>query len=586
MKAFTRTLSGSGGLRPGGGILRLRVQAQHAQLRMAIVVLTLVGLLAVALAVPTSAWAASGAVEIGIEVANTQEEAGAGGTASVDVGLAIGLDKQASGASATSVPLGLAIGYDRVVDATYTIKLDPNNGTRADAFKGSVAPARLSVAVDSKYDKACDEGTLGEYEGDKPQGISADVLAAVSAKRPGYVLDGWYWADDAKDPDQYGRAQLMSAPVDLGELADYDFVRANAGRTLYAKWKLGPRVRIDLEGAVTEGGYAKLYCWPGRGYTFAEPAIDKELEAGFVVSTIDEGGLDVTAALGVTQNPAHQLSTKVFSSWGYETQGSSGALQQEKLITCEKNGTTGGTTGTTRFAYRLMPAALAYATDEIETWRNISSPEEDPAAPAGSRRAMWSALYDTARISVAAPFRVTFQKEQPTAEGGATAVPYTADELDVATRIYSAAQPFYNRSTAGEGDAAAPVSVYVSALECMDKGAGTLFPCTTDERRVLGLGDTDTFITDAGSPRALRFGYDAFLGQNRVSATANAATWIVLPPAGDDDTPKQLYFGFDLTKVQLNRAAIMTAGASSSADAVAGYVETLANVKYTYSVAP
>lgn len=571
MKALMKAPGGSGGLRS----LRMTLVA---------IVCALV-LTALALAVPAQAWAASGAVEIGIEVAKTQEETGADGMASVDVGLAIGLGDAASDAGAASVPIGLAVGYDRVVDATYTIKLDPNNGTRADAFKGSVSPARLAVAADSKYDKACDEGTLGEYEGDKPQGVSADALAAVAATRPGYVFDGWYWADEASGLDQHGRVQLAGSPVDLYALADYDFVRANAGRTLYAKWALGPRVRIDLEGAVTADGYARLYCWPGRGYTFAEPAADKELETGFVVSAIDEGGLDVTAALGVTQNPTHQLSTKVFSSWGYETQGSSGALEQEKLVTCEKNGTSGGTAGTARFAYRLMPAALAYATDEIETWRNISSPEEDPAAPAGSRRAMWSALYDTARISVAAPFRVTFQKEQTGAEGGTTAVPYTADELDVATRIYSAAQPFYNRSTAGEGDAATPVSVYVSALECVDKGAGTLFPCTTDERRVLGLGDADTFITDVGSPRALRFGYDTFLGQNRVSATTDAATWIVLPPAGDADTPKQLYFGFDLTKVQLNRAAIMTA-AGSSADAAAGYVETLANVKYTYSVAP
>ncbi len=175
--------------------------------------------------------------------------------------------------------------------------------------------------------------------------------------------------------------------------------------------------------------------------------------------------------------------------------------------------------------------------------------------------------------------------------------PYTADELEgklgTLSQIYSPKQGFYNRSTAGEGDASVSVSVYVSAIECIDKGAGSLFPCSTDDRRVLGLGETESFIGGAGAQTALRFGYDPFLGQNRVAAGSDAATWIVLPPApepiagGEAAASKELYFGLDLTKVSLNRGAIAMGGAgASSSAATTSYVETLANVKYTYSVAP
>ncbi len=216
---------------------------------------------------------------------------------------------------------------------------------------------------------------------------------------------------------------------------------------------------------------------------------------------------------------------------------------------------------------------------------------------------MWAALYDTARISVTAPFRVTFQKEVEV-EGGEEVRPYTADELEgklgALPQIYSPKQRFYNRSTAGEGASSVPVSVYVSAIECVDKGAGSLFPCTSDERRVLGLGETDSFIGGAGATTALRFGYDSFLGANRVTAGADPSTWIVLPPAelpaegGASAPSRELYFGLDLTKVKLNRGAIAMGGgsgesgssSSSSSAASSSYVETLANVKYTYSVAP
>lgn len=482
----------------------------------------------------------------------------------------------------------------------YVVKLDPNNGARADGsavFDGAVDGAGyVMVPRDVAFEEG---GGTGD-----PDGYAAPEFPA--ATRVGYRFAGWYWADDTGIKDAYGRAVLKDAdgsPVadagtdDLG----YDFFReygADGGKTLYAKWELGPRVQIDLEGAQTAGGYAKLYCWPGRGYTLTSPAADKEIESGFLINddTLPEGGLDITASLAITQNPTHQLSTKIFRGWGYEVQ-TGGALDERELVSCEK-------AGEDSFAYTLLPLALDYLADDISGWNSLSSPEEDPTAPAGSRRALWSALYDTARISVAAPFRVTFQKEV-SVEGGTETRPYTADELEgklgALPAIYSPKQGFYNRSTAGEGADRVPVSVYVSAIECVDKGAGSLFPCTTDDRRVLGLGETDSFIgaLASGAATAIRFGYDDFLGANHATVGQDRSTWIVLPPAeepaaGAEAVPsRELFFGLDLTKVKLNRGAIAMGGgagsssssSSSSSAAQSSYVETLANVKYTYSVA-
>ncbi len=469
----------------------------------------------------------------------------------------------------------------------YVVRLDPNNGSDAgggavfDGIVGGGPEGHVAVARDVAFEE-------GSASGD-PDGYVAPEFP--EAERAGYVFKGWYWADGTGIKDSHGRAVLDEATgcvAEAGDTKGYDFFRTECadGRTptLYAKWELGPRVRIDLEGAVTDSGTARLYCWPGRGYTLDAPAADKEVQDGFLVTseTLPAGGLDVTDALAITRNPTHALSTKVFKGWGYETT-SDGTREQRELVSCERDDDDACT-------YWLLPLALDYLSDDIASWNDISSPEDEASAPAGSRRATWAALYDTARISVTAPFRVTFQKEAAT-EGGTEIRPYTADELEgkagALPQIYSPAQPFYNRSSVGEGEESVPVSVYVSAIECVDKGAGTLFPCTTDDKRVLGLGETDAFIGGAGAQTALRFGYDAASGANHASAGADAARWLVLPPAMTDAAPsKELYFGLDLTKVQLNRNAIVMGGTPISGSAAASsYVEALANVRYTYAVA-
>lgn len=481
----------------------------------------------------------------------------------------------------------------------YAVKLDPNNGqdasTGAAVFDGTVEKAYVSVERDLAFEQ---EHPMGDPDGFTPPAFPA-------ATRAGYVFKGWYWADPSGVHDHHGRAELDEATgvvADADDAKGYDFFRehcADAVPTLYAKWEVAPLVKVQLEEArgAQQDEWIDLWFWPGRGYSLQRPVADKEIEPGFVIGRDDvpEEGLDVTAGLNIAYNPAPRYSTQVFSGWGYEVQGDAGALVPIELVSAHK------AEGQDGFTYTLGPLAFDYVNSKLQ-WTGPAADDNDPSAPAGQKVATWTPLFDFAHISVTAPFEVVFQKKGDAWATDATDVDaYTADELDRKsgwTWVESIEQSFYNRSSAGEGEESVPVSVYVSGIECVDTGAGSLIPSAdgASDKRVFSLYDTPLLgggtggnaSLGAASAKAVSFGYATDRDANKVIVGANdPASWIVLDPAGNDDAAEVLYFGLDLTKVRLNRSAIaLGSPPGSDSDAASSYKAPLANVKYTYSVVP
>lgn len=485
----------------------------------------------------------------------------------------------------------------------YVVRLDANNGSTADGtpvFDGEVDGANSSfVAVERDVDFE------GAHDSGDPEGYDAPAFPA--ATRPGYVFAGWYWADESGLKDHYGRVELREATGDPVASAEdekgYDFFREHcaggATPTLYAKWVLAPLVRIELEGATGTGADTgvNLWFWPGRGYALSQPALDKEIEAGFILrhDDVPESGLDVTETLAIAGNPHPSYPAQAFRGWGYSVQGETGQADPVELVSCKK-----GEDGA--FSYLLGSRVFDYMTDDME-YSGPADADDMAGAPAGQKKATWQALFDAARISVTAPFEVTFQKKGASYASDETdVVAFALDELEGKLGwnwIESIEQRFYNKSSIGSGEESAPVTVYVSAIECIDVGASAIFPLRDDasdkkvfslyEEGMLGGGAGGAIGGEGPSGPSLRFGYATDGGANKATANAsNPVEWMRLPPAEGDACSKELYFGLDLSKVRLNRSAIaMGAPPSSSASAVVSqYVAGLANIKYTYSVVP
>ncbi len=514
--------------------------------------------------------------------------------------------------------------YQATSDATifcywkkgYVIRLDPNNGTGADGgavFDGTVGDEATSsgyVAIerDVAFEETSDTGS--------PDGYDPAEHVFPQAQRPGYVFKGWYWGAEDDPRDAYGRVPLADADAEPIVAVDnagmgYDFFRDSCTegtgdsarivpKTLYAKWELAPCMQISLEDAAGSGAdvWVSLWFWPGRGYAFERPVADKEIEPSFVVARGDvpDAGLDVTDRLHIAYNPTPAYSTQVFSGWGYATQGPGGGLEPVELISCQRSsgGNAGADAGS--FVYLMSPRVLDYVDDDI----NWTGPVD-----AGGTKTEWVALFDTAQISVSAPFQVTFQKKGASYDTGATDVePYAPDELERDlgwTWVESIEQPFTNKSSVSQDAGSVPVSVYVSGIECVDMGASSLFPSSDGaaDKRVFGLYEMAVLGGGAGGnarptdATMISFGYADDRGANKVVVDArDPSKWIKLPPAAAGGISKKLYFGLDLTKVTLNRSAIALGGTGSgsssdgSAAGASSYVASLANVKYTYSVVP
>lgn len=524
-------------------------------------------LLALALA-PAAAWA--GTVSLGIAAASDVGQAQPGEEASVSLGMAVGLDRLPAPDQASSVTLGIAVGYDRTSEESHSIRLDANNGSRADAFKGSVSPARLSVPADAEYDEAFDEGALGSYDKGKPQGVAADALASVSATRPGYAFAGWYWAmtDDrgrpVADPADCDRLVLGEGPVDLSAFEDYDYVRSHAGQTLVAAWELGSSVKILLEKGLTdEAQDVFVWFWPGRGYALTEPATDLELTEGVLVAAPGEVDL---APTGLFHNPPSKGS-EYFCGWGYQVQDGT-ALVDEPLITCDKVYEDGEDAG---YAYRFTDEAfgIRYVSPDMGAW---TGPVEAGPSDAGNDTT-WLALYKVAQIRVSAPFQVTFEKPGGEAYAASDLVRTAADGKP--DWIASEAKRFTNLGT--------DRSVYISGVECADAGASALL------RGGRGGAPLFSLYGEAGrpdsDPQRIAFGFVTPEGDDYKAAVSDLLpdTWIELPVKGTDgaEHPVSLYYGLNVRLADFKESAVAT-----GPDGGESYVATLANVKYTYSVVP
>lgn len=447
----------------------------------------------------------------------------------------------------------------------YVIQLDPNNGGKD---RGGVvaSPGCISVVRDEAYDT----GMSTEV----PNGVAC--ASVPRATRPGYVFKGWYWPKTVNgasvteaglvilDEDR-GPIVAEPSPED-GEIA-YDFVRDNAGKSLYAKWEVAPAVEIRLQDARDASGNEAIYLWfwPGRGYTLTQPYADLELEAGKIASAPG------AAALTVAHNPVPPYQTQYFSGWGYAKATAEGDVYaDDALITCIKDEDTSG------YAYAFTGKAFAapYVGEGL-TWTDTSHTQVDDAT--GKATTTFDALFETAAIRVRAPFEVTFEKKGPAWDSDHTDVlPYALEELECAPGetdkwILSLPQEFANLSDR---------TIYISGVECKDVGASAILPGGAGGKKLFSLYDTEG---NPVSSKSISFGYASVSGANKVTVSPyDPAKWIVLPATeGGVEQPRSLWYGLNLLDAAFDRAAIAVGTEEDGS-----YVAKIANVKYTYSVVP
>lgn len=447
----------------------------------------------------------------------------------------------------------------------YVVKLDPNNGGK-DRGGAVASPGCISVPRDETYDS----GATTEV----PAGFAyADLPAAT---RPGYVFKGWYWpktvngapvTEDGLVVLDEDKGPVIAEPApEEGEIP-YDFVRDNAGKSLYAKWEVGPVVEIRLADARDAAGNESVYLWfwPGRGYTLEAPRADLELATDAVISSPTQ------IALVVTHNPVPPYQTQYFGGWGYAKAAAEGeTYADDALVTCSKD------EHSSAYAYRLTSQAFSspYVGEGL-TWTDAAHTKTDEET--GAMTTTFDALFETAAIRVRAPFEVTFEKKGPNWDSDkGDVLPYALDELECAPGeadkwLLSLPQEFANLSDR---------TVYVSGVECRDVGAGAILPGGAGGKKVFSLYETEG---NPMSAKAIAFGYAAAAGANRVTVSPYDPTkWIVLPATeGGVEQPQTLWYGLNLVDAAFDRAAIAV-----GTEGDGSYVAKIANVKYTYSVVP
>lgn len=606
-------------------------------LRRCVAVVLLVLALAV-LGAPGVAWAASGSLDLGVEVKRPGLDVPAsGGAGSLDLGVALeqpalsaGRDEATEGGVTTgSLDLGVALGYADYHQVSY-VAMRPDGSERTtlatqrvahgqtaeppqavacpegtwadkwyaqdpslhpDAGTADANPAETPVTQSTVFYCVWKEGyavyfdanngdvwqkTQGKVDG--PASLSAlpGRDEAVSwedfprATRPGYAFAGWRWSAGDAD-DGTGRKKLdasgsaIAAPGATGQMTIDEF-KARTGQTLYAVWEVAPAVRVDLTDAKDEtGGWERmhLWYWPGRGYTVERPRVDLELAKASIYGA-GERVAELTELIHVNPQPG---ASQYFQGWGYSVQ-SDGALESTFLITCKKEGS--------GYAYVLADGALGKPfVDEAGNWVLAGTEDLGEDGYAGWKKAALMVVSGAARISVSAPFEVTFEHE-----GGR---PYGLDELEWSSgdAPWIASQKF-NFTNTGDTD------VYISGVECVDVGASAILPGGRGGARIFSLYE------DAGNPegayaggsktgqRAIRFGYDAVSGANKATASLlEPDNWIVLPlerPAGQSYS-KQLFYGLNVKEAEFSRGAIAMGGSGGES-----YIAKVANVKYTYAV--
>lgn len=523
----------------------------------------LVSLALVAATLPaTHAFAADeGTVELGLSLAkNEASSPDPGEEASVELGLRLGLDTTGAPASdpgSGEVLIGIAVGYDRIVEEGYVIRLD--------AAGGSVSPDRLVLRPDRAYEED-KTGTVPE-----PAGFVFGDGRVPVPERAGYDFEGWFW-----DPSYEGDPALGYDADGSPTALSYDEVRARAGETLYARWSLAACAKITLAGATSASGSgnACIWYWPGKGYAPVDPAVDAEAAEAVLAAKAGD-------ALGVRigQLPYPSYASQYFAGWAPEMDAEPGAC----VLSCEK--------GADGYAFALAEAAFGEAFTQAVV--DMATAGVDVA---------WHPVFETAQISVTAPFKVTFKARS---DGGAASVEeleQLADEKDLPSldgifsepfsatdieALLSGTDKFLLSPQAFTNTSASACDVYVSSVECANAGASALLPGGNLNVEVFSLAERPSAVVPTDQQSAVRFGYAGGVSKVTVGRDEPLSSKIVLPRPlrGEDGTvtyePRILWYGLDLAASGFDTVRI----AFSGNDDPESYVATLANVKYTYSVA-
>lgn len=479
--------------------------------------------------------------------------------------------------------------YALLKSRDYSIRLDANNGS-ADCGGTVAEPGQIAVPRNSDYDN----DPNGK---EPPAGISyADIPVAT---RPGYVFKGWYWPKTQDGTpegpvvtDSYGRAVLredgLAAPAegtpgfDPDSEMSYVDIRANSGRTLYAKWEVAPSIKLNLTDALdAEGKWGiSLWYWPNRGYTVERPANDLELREGASIYG-STGDKVVELSSMIAHNPIPG-SSQYFRGWGYQAQ-SGGELKEAFLLRCAKDEEGG-------YSYALSNKAFAEPFVSDGAWVCPSADLGEDGFD-GWKKLDLTVISGAARISVSAPFEVTFQKS---GDGGATSA-YSPDELEWTAEDAAAGRSEWIASEPFDFTNTGDTDVYVSGVECLDVGASAILPGGSAGEKIFSLYEKAGYPAGAdgiAEKQAIPFGYTAVGHSNKVTVSAlDEDKWITLPlkQAGESFS-KQLYYGLHVSKAAFNRAAIAignpSGGAGGTGNPDNSYIAKVANVKYTYSVIP
>lgn len=618
--------------------------------------LALGGALALCLLAPASALADAGTVDLGLALERPVEPAD-GGT--VELGLEVGTPLLTGAPQAGTVELGIEVAwgsYARVAFVGYELDGDGNvdKGSRRLLSEGTVergglasvpgsadrrgdgfftdgwyatdpadsAGDNLGARVDLRDPVECDAVYYCVWRSgyavgvDLNDGLPEDCAHAPQAEfggmtqisatggevlsyadspkptRPGYEFMGWHLAAEGDDPVNGGRAlgEEVFGPSE-GELSADDVQRmSEQGTVLYAKWAPREAVRIDLTDA--PGGVAgrpydgkvSVWLWPGRGYTTTDP-ICREGAANPTGALAAERGLAAAAGerVAVVRDsiaavPKPPYKTQHFAGWGT---GAGEDAEKTVLLACVR--VEGG------YAFELTQAAV------------------DAMGGIGADAA-WDPIYKTARISVDAPFRVTFtdvRRESSLGEledwdeagdAGALKGVYGAafKSEDLAARKASSGQT----KTAGVNDSlllspqvftnlSSDCDVYVSSLECEGVAAPTLLPNGSAGGFVFSLteGPVGSFPAVADESSAVVFGYAGIASSASVPESAPDAKKIVLRARTDsEEYPSILWYALDLKASGFDESKVALYASEAQRDDGSSYEIVLANVRYTYSV--
>lgn len=451
--------------------------------------------------------------------------------------------------------IGIAIGYDRVVEEGYVLRLD--------ACGGSVSPSKLVLKPDAKYEAG---------EAPEPPGFTFGDGIVPVPERAGYDFKGWYWGapfegDPALGYDADGRPTSLS----------YDEVRARAGETLYAKWEVTRCVPIELGGATAASGAGgvRIWYWPGCGYTAVDPAQDEDAAVAALAAAAGDA-----LAVSCGQVPYPPYATQYFAGWA----PSASAATADHVVACEK--------GEGGYAFSMLAGAF-----DDGFVQGLLASEAD---------IVWYPVFETAQISVRAPFKVTFKARS---DGGAHSVAdleELADDGDKATldsifseaftetdieALLSGSDRFVLSPQAFTNTSASLCDVYISSVECANAGASTLLPGGNLNVEVFSLAERPSAKapTALDQPSAIRFGYAGGVSKATVGRDEPDERKIVLRRPVESETgdmtyePRILWYGLDLASSGFDVSKI--AFSSSDDEGDKSYLATLANVKYTYSVA-